>query len=114
MTPALTSRSPVAAVVGLSLLLGSCGGPAGPIPAARSAFLQAVHAEVPQANAYRSDVALVRLGEAACAELSSGEPFAGVVEQLGSSGMPSQDLASVVAAAADDLCPAYRRQAGQQ
>lgn len=95
-----------------SLLLAGCGGRQGPSPAARAAFLTEVHSAVPQVGTYRSDVALVRLGEAACAELSAGASFSSVVEQLRSSRLPTSDLGALIAAAATDLCPAYRGRAG--
>lgn len=96
----------------LVVALTGCGGHSGPSPAAQQAFLGALHAADPQINHVRGDQGLVRLGEAACAEFSSGASFETVAEQLQSSGLPVRDLGTLLTAAADDLCPRYRGRAG--
>ncbi|MDA8282452.1 MAG: DUF732 domain-containing protein [Actinomycetota bacterium] len=98
-------------VCGLTIaaaLAGACSGPSGPPPAASQAFLLAVHAAYPSVNQQRSDESLVRLGEAACAEFSSGASFTAVAGQLQSSGLAPEELGTLLTAAVDDLCPKYR------
>ncbi|MHB1930556.1 MAG: DUF732 domain-containing protein, partial [Acidimicrobiales bacterium] len=104
----------VAATLAAVLLAAACGGSTGPGAAATAAFLQAIHTADPTVNQQRPDQALVRLGEAACADFSSGASFTAVAEQLqsGPTGLTPEDIGSLLIAAVDDLCPTYRSQAG--
>ncbi len=95
-----------------AVVAGACSGSSGPPPAATQAFLQVVHAAYPSVNQQRSDESLVRLGEAACAEFSSGASFVAVAGQLQSSGLAPEELGTLLTAAVDDLCPKYRAAAG--
>ncbi len=105
----LPPRLRTAACLGLlAVALGGCGGRSGPSPAAADAFLGAVHTADPAVNQVRSDRALLRLGEAVCAELSSGASFQTVADRLLTSGLPTGDIGALLSAAADDLCPRYR------
>jgi hypothetical protein len=96
-------------------LLGACGSSSSPgTAAADQAFLAVLHSADPQINLERSNQALLRLGEAACAEFSSGASFASVADQLqaGAAGLSTEDLGTLLTAAANDLCPRYRQAAG--
>jgi hypothetical protein len=98
----------------LAMLLGvaACGptssGTAS--PAARRAFLSAVHGQDPTVNAVRTDTQLVRLGSAACSGFSAGVSFYSLADTLAvnDGNLPASDLGTVIAAAAEHLCPRYR------
>lgn len=83
-----------------------------PNSAADQAFLGAVHVQAPDITTYRSDVALVRLGHAACDAFRSGASYQELADRMalleGSNPLPSQDLGAVISAAAQSYCPQYR------
>jgi hypothetical protein len=101
-----------AGLLAVAVLVTGCG--ARVSSTARDGFLAAIHDEIPNINHYKSDTSLVRLGQAACAELSSGASFGTVTNQLqGSSpSLPLVDLATVVRAATSELCPRYASRTG--
>jgi hypothetical protein len=75
------------------------------------AFLSEVHAAAPDVASYRSDVALVRLGHAACDGFSAGASYVVLADRLalqeGSNPLPASDLGAVISAAARELCTRY-------
>jgi hypothetical protein len=78
---------------------------------ADQAFLSEVHAAAPDVSSYRSDVALVRLGRAACDGFSAGASYVVLADRLalqeGSDPLPAADLGAVISGAARELCPRY-------
>lgn len=90
----------------------SAGSPDSP---ADKSFLSSVHVEAPDIGTYRSDVALARLGHAACDGLRSGASYQEVADRIslleGSHPLPSQDLGAVISSALDSYCPQYRSRA---
>ena len=82
-----------------------------PNGAADKAFLGAVHVEAPDIGTYRSDVALVRLGHAACDGFRSGASYEELADRMsleeGRHPLPSQDLGVVISAAANNYCPQF-------
>jgi hypothetical protein len=78
---------------------------------ADQAFLSEVHAAAPDVSSYRSDVALVRLGRAACDGFSAGASYVVLADRLalqeGSDPLPAADLGAVISSAARELCPRY-------
>lgn len=100
------------AVCAAAAVAAGCGASAGAGSAATLGYLQQLHGADPQINQARSDQSLVRLGQAACADFSSGVPFASVAEQLQSTaGLSPEELGTVLTAAVDNLCPKYRSEA---
>jgi hypothetical protein len=94
----------------------ACGSGSGSSGPADQAFLADVHAGAPDISQYRSDLQLVRLGQAVCADFAAGASYEAVADRLGVSAgaasLPSGDLGAVITSAADDLCPRYRAQVG--
>lgn len=97
-------------VVGAVLATGCSSGV--PNSAADRSFLGEVHVGAPEINTYRSDVALVRLGHAACDAFRSGASYEGLADRMalleGSNPLPSQDLGVVISSAVDSYCPQFR------
>lgn len=87
----------------------SAGAPDGP---ADKSFLSSVHLAAPDIGASRSDVALTRLGHAACDGFRSGASYQELADRMslleGSHPLPSQDLGAVISSALDNYCPQYR------
>jgi hypothetical protein len=103
--------APGLALLGLVvLLLAGCGGSGVATRQAQQSFLGSLHDQIPDINLYRSDTSLVRLGDAACADFSSGASFEAVAEQLQltDGNFPTAALGSLITTAAEDLCPKYR------
>ena len=98
------------AVVSVPVAATGCssGVPSG---AADKAFLGTVHVEAPDIGTYRSDVALVRLGHAACDGFRSGASYEELADRMsleeGRHPLPSQDLGVVISAAANSYCPQF-------
>lgn len=98
--------------VGLAAaLLASCG-PHHASPgtaAAQQAFLGQVHNSDPGIDGSRSNVQLVRLGNAACTVFSAGLSYQSVANQIGAENtdLSSNVLGDVITAAAEHLCPKY-------
>ena len=94
-----------------TLLVAACssGVPNGP---ADQSFLGTVHAQASDVGRYRTDVALVRLGHAACDGFRSGASYEELADRMaleeGRNPLPSQDLGVVISAAVDNYCPQYR------
>lgn len=90
----------------------SAGTPNGP---ADKSFLSSVHIEAPDIGTYRDDVALARLGHAACDGFRSGASYQELADRMalleGSHPLPSQDLGAVISSALDNYCPQYRARA---
>ncbi len=97
------------AVVAASASGCSSGVPNSP---ADKSFLGEVHVAAPEISTYRSDVALVRLGHAACDAFKSGASYEVLADRMvlleGSNPLPSQDLGVVISSAVDSYCPQYR------
>lgn len=98
-----------------TLIAAACSSGAPNSPADQS-FLGAVHAQASDIGRYRSDVALVRLGHAACDGFRSGASYEELADRMsleeGSNPLPSQDLGDVISTAAAVYCPQYRSRAG--
>ncbi len=113
--PPLTARAPgrgvalALALVGAAAV-GGCGSSASAPTAAQTAFLAAVHEQVPAIHQLRSDPQLLRLGSAACAGFASGVSFFSLADTMAVNDgqLPTADLGSVIEAAAEHLCPRYR------
>ncbi|HLI02123.1 MAG TPA: DUF732 domain-containing protein [Acidimicrobiales bacterium] len=95
-------------------MLASCGPPK-PSPAkvaAQQAFLGQVHTSDPGVNGVRSNVELVRLGNAACTIFAAGSSYQSVANKLGAenSDVSSYVLGIVITSAAEHLCPKYAGQ----
>lgn len=104
------ASGPVA--VGLAAsLLASCGPhkPSTATVAAQQAFLGQVHRSDPTVNNVRSNVQLVRLGNAACTVFAAGLSYQSVANQIGAENtdLSSYVLGIVITAAAEQLCPKY-------
>ncbi|HVA75540.1 MAG TPA: DUF732 domain-containing protein [Acidimicrobiales bacterium] len=108
-------RRLAAALVALGAVAGAGCASGVPDSAADQAFLGAVHVQAPDIGSYRSDVALVRLGHAACDAFRSGASYQELADRMvlleGSHPLPSQDLGAVISSAADNYCPQYRSRA---
>ena len=101
----------VVALAGLAA--GGCGvGGTGGNSQADQAFLAELHGSAPDIGSYRSDVALTRLGHAACDGFSAGASYQQLADRLvvaeGAHPLPSEDLGAVISAAAANYCPRYR------
>ncbi len=98
--------------VALLALLAGCGSAASArvAPPAQRAFLSEVHDSSADIGRYRSDTQLVQLGGAACDGFASGVSFQALADRLALEvgSLPTSDLGTVILAAADHLCPAYR------
>ncbi|MGH9055217.1 MAG: DUF732 domain-containing protein [Acidimicrobiales bacterium] len=104
--------------VGLVVLVATvatagCGGGSPSLTSpADSAFLSQVHGSAPDIGTYRSDVQLIRLGQAACDGLRSGASYEQLADRLslleGSNALPSEDLGTVIDAAVTSFCPQYQ------
>ncbi len=114
LTGGRRSRMLVATVLtALASVLGACGVTASPAAAAADAnFLASVHDNAPDIGSYRSDVALVRLGHAACDDFRGGVSYQQLADRLvlaqGSNGVPAADLGAVITAAVSAFCPQYQ------
>lgn len=106
-------RSAVVAALVVVLCVAGAGCSSGsPDSPADKAFLGAVHVEAPQIGSYRSDVALARLGHAACDAFRSGASYQELADRMmllqGKNPLPSEDLGVVISSAVDSYCPQYR------
>lgn len=110
--PALIIKSCVMAAL-LAVAAAACGhtGTTPVASTAESAFLDQLHVQAPDVNAYRNNTALVRLGQAACEGFSSGASYQILADRLtlseGAHALPTSDLGAVITAAADNLCPKF-------
>jgi len=101
------------AVLGMVSVPVAAAGCSSGVPngAADKAFLGTVHVEAPDIGTYRSDVALVRLGHAACDGFRSGASYEELADRMsleeGRHPLPSQDLGVVISAAAASYCPQF-------
>jgi hypothetical protein len=109
-----------AAALGIVLLAGACllaggCGTTGASPASQAAsasFLSSVHNNAPDIGGYRSDVALIRMGHAACDGFRTGVSFQQLADRLvlieGRHPVPTGDLGALITAAVDSFCPQYQ------
>ncbi len=96
----------------LSVSVAACGSTSSPATTAADAtFLASVHDNAPDIGSYRTDVALLRLGHAACDGLRGGVSYQVLADRLtlneGSEPVPPSDLGAVITAAVDTFCPQY-------
>jgi hypothetical protein len=96
----------------LAAATAACGGGSSASSSADASFLSALHLAAPDINSYRTDVQLVRLGNAACDGFRSGASYEQLADRLaleeGSNPLPSQDLGAVITSAVEGLCPQFR------
>lgn len=78
---------------------------------AQDNFVSEVHAAAPLIGSYRSDVQLVRLGNAACDGFRSGASYQVIADRLtlneGRKPLPPDALGAVMTSAVSALCPEY-------
>jgi hypothetical protein len=111
------SRGTVAVAV-LILLVAGCGTRATEGNAqGDQRFLNSVYSQVPDIGTYRTGPQLVSLGQAVCADLSSGASVQQIGDRVplveGSVALPPTDLGVVISAAVSVLCPKFRHVLGQ-
>ena len=108
------SRPARAAVLGFGVaLVAACGSTSSAASSqADAAFLASVHGNAPDISTYRSDVALIRLGHAACDGFRGGVSYEQLADRLaltqGSRAVPTADLGAVITAAVSAFCPQYQ------
>ena len=100
------------AVAVLSVVLGGCGTSA--VGAGRAKadgeFLDSVYSQATDIRAYRTGAQLVSLGQAVCADLSSGASVQEIGDRVleGGETLSPADLGAVISAAVNVLCPKFR------
>lgn len=97
-----------------AVVAGGCGAsrPSAASLAADASFLSSVHSNAPDISTYRSDVAVIRMGHAACDGFRGGVTFQQLADRLvlleGSHPIPTADLGAVITAAVSAYCPQYQ------
>ncbi len=96
----------------VALGVAGCGSTTSAATTAEDAsFLASVHDNAPDIGEYRSDVALIRLGHAACDGFRGGVSYQVLADRLtlneGSDAVPASDLGAVITAAVSAYCPQY-------
>jgi Protein of unknown function (DUF732) len=109
----------VATIAVLGLLTGSCGliGGCGTGTTVsrpqRQNFLNSVYGQAPDIGSYRTSIQLVSMGQAVCADLSSGASVQEVADRMplveGSTELPATDLGVVIYSAVRVFCPRFDR-----
>jgi hypothetical protein len=92
-------------------ILGSCGTAtvSKAVQSQQQAYLAQVHDQDPTISQVRTDVQLIRLGSAACSGFAAGVSFEALADHMAleDGNFPTEDLGTVITAAAEHLCPKY-------
>ena len=97
----------------LGLLVAGCG--AGTVVSGpqRQDFLNSVYGQAPDISSYRTSGQLVSMGQAVCADLSSGASVQEVADRMplveGNDQLPATDLGVVIYSAVRVFCPKFDR-----
>lgn len=97
---------------GLALLAAACGA-GGPVlsAAAKQRFLDSVYGQAPDISTYRTSTQLISMGQAVCADLSSGASVQVVADRVplveGGDPLPPTYLGVVIYSAVRDFCPKF-------
>jgi hypothetical protein len=102
----------LAAAGGLGLLAAGCGGGAPALSvAAKQRFLDSVYGQVPDISSYRTGAQLISMGQAVCADLSSGASVQVVADRIplveGGNPLPPTYLGVVIYSAVRVFCPKF-------
>jgi hypothetical protein len=105
-------RLRVAAAGGIALVAAGCGA-GGPVlsVAAKQRFLDSVYGQAPDISSYRTGTQLISMGQAVCADLSSGASVQVVADRVplveGSNPLPPTYLGVVIYSAVRVFCPRF-------
>jgi hypothetical protein len=97
---------------GLGLLAAGCGGGAPVLSAAaKQRFLDSVYGQAPDISSYRTGAQLISMGQAVCADLSSGASVQVVADRIplveGGNPLPPTYLGVVIYSAVRVFCPKF-------